>query len=183
MKELKDVLVIVADALKSFAEGMKTIAGEVDALAQSNNATEMEPDEPKPNTPDSTKTEKAKPVTKVTVKKPAVKTTVKAVHEKKEVVKPPVKKKTVLRPAPENKEVVKKPVVKITRKSVPETTEVGTASDTVLQLISDATNGIDTGAIVEKTGFDKKKVFNIVHRLKKNGKIESAGRGIYTKKG
>jgi hypothetical protein len=34
---------------------------------------------------------------------------------------------------------------------------------------------------MEKTGFDQKKTYNIVYKLKKQGKIKSAGKGVYVK--
>lgn len=55
------------------------------------------------------------------------------------------------------------------------------ASDTVLRLILRSRKGLSTAAIAEQTGFDKKKVSNILYRLKKQGKIKTAGKGIYIK--
>jgi hypothetical protein len=150
VKELKDVLGMVADGLKSFAEGMGMIAGKVDALAQSLSDTEMTtPPAPKPKAaktkPEKVKTTPAKkPVKAEAPKRPAKKTPVKAAPEKKEAV---------------------------------------TASDRVLEVIGDASGGVDTGAIMEQTGFDKKKVSNILHRLKQQNKIENSKRGLYSKKG
>jgi uncharacterized membrane protein len=139
---------MVADGLKSFAEGMELIAGKVDALAKSLGDTEPKPEAPKQ------KAAKARPqkAEKKTVKKPAA-------------------------TAP-----VKRPAVKAVVKAAPEGKEALTASATVLEVISDSGNGIDPGGIMEKTGFDKKKVSNILHRLKQQGKIENAKRGMYSKK-
>jgi predicted Rossmann fold nucleotide-binding protein DprA/Smf involved in DNA uptake len=55
------------------------------------------------------------------------------------------------------------------------------ASDTVLALVNRSKKGVNSATLVEKTGFDKKKVANIVFRLRKQGKIKSVGRGVYTK--
>jgi uncharacterized membrane protein len=149
VKELKDVLGMVADGLKSFAEGMGMIAGKVDALAQSLGDTETAPPAPKQKAA-KTRTEKVK---KTPAKKPVV----------KEAAKQPAKK-TAPKAAPEKKEAV-------------------TASSRVLEVISDSGNGLDTSAIMKKTGFDKKKVSNILHRLKQQNKIENSKRGLYSKKG
>jgi hypothetical protein len=150
VKELKDVIGMVADGLKSFAEGMGMIAGKVDALAQSLGETEiMTPPVPRPKAA-KTPPEKVK---KTTAKKPV----------KAEAPKRPAKK-TVLKAVPEKKEAV-------------------TASNRVLEVISDAEGGLDTGAIMKQTGFDKKKVSNILHRLKQQNKIENSKRGLYSKKG
>ena len=56
-----------------------------------------------------------------------------------------------------------------------------TATDAVLKIIQRSRKGVDTETLVKKTGFDKKKIWGIVHRLKQEGKIKSAGYGSYVK--
>ena len=56
-----------------------------------------------------------------------------------------------------------------------------TASDTVLKLVGRHKRGIKTAALKEKTGYNEKKVQNIVFKLRKQGKIKSAVKGIYVK--
>lgn len=56
-----------------------------------------------------------------------------------------------------------------------------TASDTVLKLVGRYRRGIKTAAIKEKTGYNEKKVQNIVFKLRKQGKIKSAVKGVYVK--
>ena len=56
------------------------------------------------------------------------------------------------------------------------------ASDTVLDIISRSKKGVGTAIIIEKTGYDRKKVANIIYRLNKQGKIKSVEKGVYTKK-
>ena len=68
---------------------------------------------------------------------------------------------------------------KATKKAVPKKEKQVTASDTVLDFINKSKNGVDTAAIVEKTGYDRKKVANLVFRLRKQGKVKSVGRGVY----
>lgn len=161
MKELKDVLGMVADGLKSFAEGMGMIAGKVDALAQSLGDMETMPPAPKQ------KAAKIQPekVKKATARKPVT----------VEAAKRPAKKT-----APK---VMPKVMPRVVPKAAPEKKEAATASSRVLEVISDAGSGLDTSAIMEKTGFDKKKVSNILHRLKQQDKIENSKRGLYSKKG
>jgi len=165
VKELKDVLGMVADGLKSFAEGMGMIAGKVDALAQSLGDMETMPPAPKQ------KAAKIQPekVKKATARKPV---TVEAAKRSAKKTAPKVMPK-----------VMPKVVPKVVPKAAPEKKEAATASSRVLEVISDAGSGLDTSAIMEKTGFDKKKVSNILHRLKQQDKIENSKRGLYSKKG
>jgi hypothetical protein len=54
-----------------------------------------------------------------------------------------------------------------------------TAKDQVLKIISRSKRGVDTAFLMKKTGFDQKKVRNIIFKTLKEGKIKRAGRGIY----
>ena len=54
-----------------------------------------------------------------------------------------------------------------------------TAIDVVLDAIKRSKQGIGFAAIKAKTGFDEKKVRNIIFRLNKIGKIKRKSRGIY----
>ncbi len=54
-----------------------------------------------------------------------------------------------------------------------------TATDEVIKIIKRSKKGFDVPALMKKTGFDEKKVRNIVSRAFKQGKIKRAGRGIY----
>jgi hypothetical protein len=53
------------------------------------------------------------------------------------------------------------------------------AIDVVLDTIKRSKQGIGFAAIQAKTGFDEKKIRNIIFRLNKIGKIERQSRGIY----
>ena len=44
-----------------------------------------------------------------------------------------------------------------------------TASDTVLAIVNRSKKGVDSAGVMEKTGFDRKKVANIFARMKKQG--------------
>jgi hypothetical protein len=53
------------------------------------------------------------------------------------------------------------------------------AIDVVLETIKRSKQGIGFAAIQAKTGFDEKKIRNIIFRLNKIGKIKRKSRGIY----
>jgi uncharacterized protein (DUF885 family) len=54
------------------------------------------------------------------------------------------------------------------------------ASDQVLEIIQQATDGAGFSDIKEKTGFDDKKLRNIIFRLSKTERIQRKSRGVYT---
>ena len=55
-----------------------------------------------------------------------------------------------------------------------------TATDQVLRIINRSKKGVDTATLMNKTGFKQKKVWNIIQRAFKNGKIRRVGKGLYT---
>ena len=71
-----------------------------------------------------------------------------------------------------------KPAVK---RSVGGAAKGSTAMDAVFGIISKTKKGVDTTTIKEKTGFNDKKIWNAINRLKTQGKIKSARKGIYVK--
>ena len=54
-----------------------------------------------------------------------------------------------------------------------------TATDQVFQVINRNTQGVGVNEIKIKTGFDVKKIRNIIFRLNKNGLIRRKSRGVY----
>ena len=56
-----------------------------------------------------------------------------------------------------------------------------TAVDTVLAIIKRSKKGVGTAALMEKTGYNQKKIANLVFKLRKQGKIKSVGKGTYVK--
>jgi hypothetical protein len=54
-----------------------------------------------------------------------------------------------------------------------------TATEKILNIIGRSRKGVDVRTLKAKTGFEDKKVRNIIFRASKEGKIEKAGRGIY----
>ncbi len=85
-------------------------------------------------------------------------------------------------PKPARKAVKKAVKAKPVKKSAPEKKAAPiTASDTVLKIVGRYKRGIKTAAIKDKTGYNEKKVQNIVFKLRKQGKIKSAVKGVYVK--
>ena len=54
-----------------------------------------------------------------------------------------------------------------------------TATDKVLKIIRGSKKGVDTSTLMKMTGFNQKKVTNILQRTYKQGKIKRVGKGIY----
>ena len=84
------------------------------------------------------------------------------------------------------KAVTRKPVKTIATKKAPlkkvaakKTTLQATATDQILGIIKRFKKGVGVPTLKKKTGFDDKKVRNIVFRASKEGKIKKSGRGIY----
>jgi hypothetical protein len=73
---------------------------------------------------------------------------------------------------------VKKPVQKATKKKE---VKSATDSDRLLEIIGRSEKGVGTAVIMQKTGYNQKKIANIIYRLRKQQKIKSVGKGVYTK--
>ena len=73
---------------------------------------------------------------------------------------------------------VKTPALRTAKKKAAKPT---TAVDTVLNIIGRSKNGVNTASIKAKTGYDQKKVANLIYKLKKQGKIKSIEKGVYMK--
>ena len=58
-------------------------------------------------------------------------------------------------------------------------TSVKSATETVLDIIRDSRNGIGIAEVRERTGYDDKKLRNIIFRLNKMEKITRINRGCY----
>ena len=104
---------------------------------------------------------KAKKITKKKVAKKA------KVVKKAVAKKAPAKKKALTKKAPAKKAVAQKKAAQ------------ATATDKILRIVKRSKKGVDVPTLKKKTGFDDKKVRNIVFRASKEGKIKKSGRGIY----
>jgi len=80
-----------------------------------------------------------------------------------------------------------KPLQKATAKSKPVKKVVAkqaarlTAADTVFGIIKRFKKGTDVATLMKKTGFNRRKIYDNVKILKKQGKIRTAGIGVYIK--
>ena len=92
--------------------------------------------------------------------------------KKKVMKKKTVKKAKAVKKAPAKKAPAKKAVAR--KKASPVT-----ATDRILRIVKRSKKGVDVPTLKKKTGFDDKKVRNIVFRASKEGKIKKSGRGIY----
>ena len=85
--------------------------------------------------------------------------------------KPRAKARVKVKPAKE----------RVTRKvTIKKRTKV-TAIDAVLGVMKRSRKGVTTAQIKEKTGFSEKKIWDIVNRAKRQGKVKTVGRGVYIK--
>jgi len=92
---------------------------------------------------------------------------------KAKAVKAKSAKKTVAKAKPVKKVIVKKTIAKKTVKL--------TAADTLFGIIKRYKKGVDVATLMEKTGFNRRKIYDNVKLLKKQGKIKSSGIGVYVK--
>ena len=61
----------------------------------------------------------------------------------------------------------------------PDSRFIMTATDQVVDIIKASKEGVDVPTLIKKTGFEDKKIRNIVFKASKAGEIKRAGRGIY----
>ncbi len=110
----------------------------------------------------------------------------KAVEKKMEMLLKAVEKSVKAPKAAAAKAVTRKTVKAKTTKRAPmkkvaakKPTSQATATDQILGIIKRFKKGVDVPTLKKRTGFDDKKVRNIVFRASKEGKIKKSGRGIY----
>ena len=77
----------------------------------------------------------------------------------------------------EKKKAIAKPKARI--KATAPKKKATASTEVVFEIINKAKAPVDNVKISKKTGFDAKKVANVVYRLKKQGKIKSVDRGTY----
>jgi predicted transcriptional regulator of viral defense system len=80
---------------------------------------------------------------------------------------------------PKVKSVKTKTKSKTFTKKAPAKGAKKTDTDKVLVIINRFKKGVDTATLMKKTGFDQKKVRNILHRTFKQGKITRVDKGVY----
>jgi uncharacterized membrane protein len=95
-----------------------------------------------------------------------------AKFEKPQATKKP-KPKARVKAKPARKAPARRPVSRKTAKI--------TAVDSVLGIIRSSKGEVTTAQIKKKTGFSNKKIFDIISRSKKQGKVKTVARGVYAK--
>lgn len=71
--------------------------------------------------------------------------------------------------------------LKTARAAVSKKKKPMTAADTLYGIIKRSRKGVDTATLIKKTGYNQKKVANLIYKLKKEGKIQSVKKGVYVK--
>ncbi len=82
---------------------------------------------------------------------------------------------------PGKAQAAKKPKAKAVKKAVAKKPAEMSANETVLAIIKRSRKGVDKAALVKKTAFEGRKIWDIIYSLKKQGKIKSVGKGLYVK--
>jgi len=80
---------------------------------------------------------------------------------------------------PKAKSIKPKTKAKTVTKKAPAKGAKKTDTDKVLEIIHRSKKGVDTATLMKKTGFDQKKVRNMLNRTYKQGKITRVEKGIY----
>jgi len=91
----------------------------------------------------------------------------------KAAAKPKAKKSAPAKPKkkPARKTAAKGPVKKAAK--------APTAAEAVYDAISKSNEGVNTDTLMKETGYDRKKVANMVYKLGKQGKIKTVEKGVY----
>jgi len=97
---------------------------------------------------------------------------IQAFDKEKKIKAKPAAKKATTRAVKKRRAPSKKAAAKPKRAKL-------TATDKVLGIIRRSKKGVNVSTIKTRTGFDDKKVRNIIFRTTKEGKIKKVGRGVY----
>ena len=108
--------------------------------------------------------------------KPTKKPKAKAVKTK--AVKKAPARKGAVKKAPIKKVAAKKAAPK---KAMLKKASQATAVDTAINIIKKYKKGVGMAALMEKTGYNQKKVANLVVKVNKQGKIKNGSKGVYVK--
>jgi len=81
----------------------------------------------------------------------------------------------------EKAQAAKKPKAKTVKKAVAKKPSKLSASGTVLAIVKRSRKGVDKATLIKKTGFEAMKIWDIIYKLKKEGKIKSERKGLYVK--
>ncbi len=166
MKEVKLAFRSLAEGLRIFAKSLEVLAEQVNAMGGT----------AKPSSSDKpVKPAAAKKSPKSSPKKAVAKKASKASSKKAAPKKAPAKAKT---PAKAKKPAKGKKSVKAKKPAASGATSV----ENVYNIIARSKKGVSSAQISAKTGYDAKKVANVVYKLKNRNQIEAIKKGIYVKK-
>lgn len=87
-------------------------------------------------------------------------------------------KKKVAKKRVTKRRVVKK---KVAKKRVAKKAKKVTAIDTVMGILKKSRKGVDTATLRKNTGFEARKLRDLIYRLNKQGRIKSERKGFYVK--
>jgi hypothetical protein len=87
--------------------------------------------------------------------------------------------KATVTKAPKAKAVKATPAKKAPKAPAKKKAVKVTATDEILKIINRSKKGVNAATLMVKTGFDVKKVRNILQRTFKQGRIKRADKGIY----
>jgi BRCT domain type II-containing protein len=170
MKEFEDFAKAVSLGMKALAKIIETAADQLEEQVQTQ--SRQKPRKEAKKSPQQAKTD-------VNAESP-VDTTV-AAGSDSDAAADKSDAPTQAKKAPEAKTRVRKARKssrKTARKTSPGAKKI-TDTEKVLRCIQAAPDGIHLDAMKEDTGFAKKKLHNIVHRLKGAGKIQNVSKGVY----
>jgi hypothetical protein len=194
MEEIGKAITVLSEGLSSLAKGIDMITKHVDKMVKEHGKI-------------TKKVSYAKPVKKVTSKKTGIKKPIaKKMTAKKSVAKKIITKKVTPKKQVRRQVSVGKPVAtsQVNKKLIAKKTIIGSSSkaisrrgpakkvynqkkvkagktnfDTVFELIQNSSDNVTNSLIMEKTGFRKRQVADILFKLKKQHKIKNVRRGIY----
>jgi hypothetical protein len=89
------------------------------------------------------------------------------------------KAKNAARPKKATRSAKSKKSVSAARPALKTKDKKVTATEQILKIIRRSRKGVNVPTLKAKTGFDDKKVRNIIFRIAKEGRIKKAGRGVY----
>jgi hypothetical protein len=181
--EVQKLLRMVSVGLKSLAQGIEAIAERVDDSAKNKSAaapqSKKESVSLKSFQGDSKSVKEAKePAPGAAEKKAAEPVEKKAAEPVEEKAAVPAEEKAA---EPVEEKTAVPAEKKVSGPAKKKTAKPDTAMGNVLNIIGSSDTGINTAAIREKSGYEQKKVSNIVYKLKKQGKISAVKKGVYVK--
>ena len=183
MNEVRRLLKMVSDGLRTLAQGVEAMADKVDDTANTK-STAASQDKKRPVSLKSFQGEsKAPKEAKKPAPKPAKQKAVKPATAKAaepataKAAEPPIAK--AVKPA--TAKAAKPATAKAAKPAIAKAAKPATAMDTVLNIIGSSKTGINAAAIKNISGYEPKKVTNIIYKLKKQGKIKAVKKGVYLK--